>query len=81
MSTTAHVCITIDGQPVTLAATSSLASALGKLGSRISVGGQRRAPFCGMGVCFECRVTVNGQAHQRACQILPEPGMEVWRER
>jgi predicted molibdopterin-dependent oxidoreductase YjgC len=44
---------------------------------RNSVSGHARAPLCGMGVCMECRVTINGQAHQRSCQTLCESGMEV----
>ncbi len=36
---------------------------------RLSVTGEARAPLCGMGICFECRVTINGQAHSRSCQI------------
>ena len=34
---------------------------------RSSVGGELRGPVCGMGVCYECRVTIDGIAHQRAC--------------
>jgi sarcosine oxidase subunit alpha len=45
--------------------------------SRISATGERRAPVCGMGICFECRAVVNGVAHRRTCQILCEPGMTV----
>jgi sarcosine oxidase subunit alpha len=30
-----------------------------------------------MGICLECRVTINGQPHRRSCQTLCEPGMEV----
>jgi sarcosine oxidase subunit alpha len=30
-----------------------------------------------MGICFECRATVNGKQHTRTCQILCEPAMEV----
>jgi sarcosine oxidase subunit alpha len=44
---------------------------------RRSVTGEPRAPLCGMGVCYECRVTINGQAHARSCQIVCEDGMEV----
>jgi D-hydroxyproline dehydrogenase subunit gamma len=36
-----------------------------------------RGPLCGIGVCFECRVTLNGRAHERSCQLICEPGMEV----
>lgn len=44
---------------------------------RRSVTGEARGPLCGMGICFECRVTVNGLAHVRSCQVVCEPGMEV----
>ena len=44
---------------------------------RRSVTGQPRAPLCGMGICFECRVTINGRAHAKSCQIPCEEGMEV----
>ncbi len=44
---------------------------------RTSVTGEPRAAFCGMGICFECRVRINGNAHQRSCQILCAPGMDV----
>ncbi|MBB5019062.1 sarcosine oxidase subunit alpha [Chitinivorax tropicus] len=36
-----------------------------------------RQAFCGMGMCFECRVTINGLPHQRACQVWAEDGMEI----
>jgi len=45
--------------------------------TRQSVGGMARAPLCGMGVCQECRVTINGRQHQLACQTLCAPGMDV----
>lgn len=45
--------------------------------SRTSVSGEPRAPFCGMGTCFECRCEIDGEAHQRGCQVLCRPGMEI----
>jgi D-hydroxyproline dehydrogenase subunit gamma len=44
---------------------------------RRSVRGFMRGPVCGMGVCFECRATVNGRPHQRTCQLLCESDMQV----
>jgi hypothetical protein len=44
---------------------------------RRSVTGEARAPLCGMGICFECRVTINGQAHSRSCQIPVADGQNV----
>ena len=45
--------------------------------TRTSVSGDARAPLCGMGVCFECRVTVNGRPQTRACMMLIENNMDV----
>jgi sarcosine oxidase subunit alpha len=59
---------------------SSVAAAIlqsGKTHFRTSVSGQPRAPICGMGICYECRVTINGIHHQRSCLIPCELDMEV----
>jgi len=45
--------------------------------ARISVAGERRAPFCGMGICMECRATVDGVPHQRTCQLVCRDQMKV----
>lgn len=60
-------------QGTTVAAAVLLAGAV----ARISVAGEVRAPLCGMGTCFECRVTIDGVPHQRSCQILCRPGMQI----
>lgn len=44
---------------------------------RRSVGGEPRGPLCGMGICFECRATVDDLPHSRTCQIVCEQGMEI----
>ena len=44
--------------------------------SRSAVGGGRRAPFCGMGACQECRVLLDGR-RRLACQTVCQPGMRV----
>lgn len=71
----------LDGRPLSVAHGTSVAAALA-LGadgcSRTSVSGQRRAPLCGMGVCQECRVTIDGIAHQLACQTTCMPHMQVF---
>ena len=36
-----------------------------------------RCGFCGMGLCYECLVTINGRKNQRACMVAVEPNMEV----
>jgi NADPH-dependent 2,4-dienoyl-CoA reductase/sulfur reductase-like enzyme len=39
--------------------------------------GAPRGPFCGMGVCFDCLVTVDGRPSQRACLTKVAAGMDV----
>ncbi len=39
--------------------------------------GAPRSFFCGMGVCFDCLVEIDGRSNVRACQTLVKPGMEV----
>jgi len=45
--------------------------------TRHSVTGEPRGPLCGMGICFECRATIDEVPHQRSCQILCAEGMQV----
>ncbi|MBV9834077.1 MAG: (2Fe-2S)-binding protein, partial [Alphaproteobacteria bacterium] len=39
--------------------------------------GAPRGPYCGMGVCFDCLVTVDGRPNQRACLTKAAPGMQI----
>lgn len=71
--------IAINGRSLDVAEGTSVAAAIGLLGLpfRRSVGGAWRAPLCGMGVCFECRVRIDGVAQQRACMTSVREGMQV----
>jgi sarcosine oxidase subunit alpha len=75
--------ITIDDVAVECAVGTSVAAALLNRGGpaawhvRTSVTGLPRGPLCGMGVCFECRATIDGQPHERTCQLPVRAGMEV----
>lgn len=72
--------VTVDGRAVRVEPGTTVAAALLNVGVttfRRSVTGEARAPLCGMGICFECRVTVDGVAHQRACQTVCREGMTV----
>jgi D-hydroxyproline dehydrogenase subunit gamma len=73
------ICLTINGQPLRVEAGTSVAAAIltARAASRISPDGHARTPFCGMGICMECRATVNGVPQQPTCQMLCEPDMEV----
>lgn len=39
--------------------------------------GQPRAPYCLMGVCFECLMTIDGQPSVQACLVKVRPGMRI----
>jgi D-hydroxyproline dehydrogenase subunit gamma len=79
-----QVAVTVDGQALQVPAYTTVAAALalaggtrGIRGSRVSVTGEPRAMLCGMGVCQECRVTVDGRAHVLACQTVCRDGMTI----
>ena len=71
--------ITINGKPVPVAAGTSVAAAIMMANEpcRFSVLGEPRTPLCGMGICMECRATVNGVAQMRTCQLVCTPFMQV----
>ncbi len=75
------VTLDIEGITVTVAKGTSVAAAalLAGLSStrNTPVNGAPRAPYCFMGVCFECLMDIDGQANQRACQIIACEGMVV----
>ena len=72
--------IRVNGRTVSVPAGTVAAAAIALAGVtsfRSSVRGQPRGPICGMGICMECRATVNGQALRRTCLMVCEPGMEI----
>jgi len=74
------ITLTINKIATTVDDGTSVAAAIlnaGVKGFRTSVTGESRGPVCGMGVCFECRVTIDGVGHQRSCNIIAADGMEV----
>ena len=74
------VTIRLDGRSVAVPRGSTVAAALlgiGVASLRTSATGEPRGPLCGMGVCYECRVTIDGRAQERACMTLCREGMEV----
>jgi aerobic-type carbon monoxide dehydrogenase small subunit (CoxS/CutS family) len=75
-----RVLLTVDGMTVDVPAGAMVSAAVAMAGVsayRRSVSGEPRGPLCGMGICFECRVTIDGRAHCRSCQVVCQPGMEV----
>ena len=72
--------ILVDGRAIDADETATVAAAMWNAGLahfRTSVAGERRGPLCAMGICFECRVTIDGSPHRRACMETCAPGMRV----
>jgi sarcosine oxidase subunit alpha len=72
--------IRVNGKSVRVPSGTLVAAAIALAGIsafRRSVLGDPRGPLCGMGICMECRVKINGQQNCRSCLTLCEEGMEV----
>ncbi len=72
--------IVVDGRPIDAYEGETIAAALvasGVTTFRYGPDGSPRGLFCGMGICFECRMTVNGIPNVQTCITRAEPGMLV----
>ncbi|MEH6650864.1 MAG: (2Fe-2S)-binding protein [Motiliproteus sp.] len=71
----------VEGQVVTARAGESVAAAVLAAGlgptRTTAVSTSPRAPYCMMGVCFECLMVIDGQANTQGCMIPVVEGMEV----
>jgi predicted molibdopterin-dependent oxidoreductase YjgC len=76
--------VTVDGQPVVAYAGETVATVLIAAGlrpfRRTLLSGEPRALYCGMGVCFDCLVSLNGRLNVRACLTPVRPGDQVRRQ-
>jgi len=75
-----RVLLTVNGVKVEVPTGAMVSTAVAMAGVsayRRSVNGEPRGPLCGMGICFECRVTIDGRAHCRSCQVVCRQGMQV----
>ena len=81
----ARVSITVDGVDVEAVAGQTIAAALLTNGQRAfrlsSRSKEPRSIYCGMGVCFECLVTVNGRRNVRACVTPVREGQSIETQR
>ncbi len=72
---------TFDGRPVRFRPGQSLGAALTAAGIRswrtTRTGGRPRGLFCGIGVCFDCLLVVDGRPNERACLVPAATGMRV----
>ena len=81
MARGAKLTLLVNGKTFTAYQGESVHAALLAAGYRIlrktDHGGEPRGIFCGMGVCYDCLVTINGVPNQRACMTLVEDHMEI----
>jgi hypothetical protein len=72
--------VQVNNVPLQVPAGTSVAVAVFLAGAstfRTSIKGQPRAALCGMGICFECRLTIDGIANRRSCQIPVRQDMVI----
>jgi predicted molibdopterin-dependent oxidoreductase YjgC len=73
--------VTVDGHPFLALAGDSVAAVLlmsGRLACRSApVSGAPRGPFCLIGACFDCLVTIDGQPNRQACLVPVAPAMRI----
>jgi len=78
---TLSITVYIDGREVRVADGDSVSTALLCAGNlpvrRTSVTSAPRGIYCGMGVCFDCLVTIDGEGNRQACLTTAREGMTV----
>lgn len=76
--------IHFEDQPLTVRAHLNVAAALLETGigqfRETPVSASPRAPFCMMGVCFDCLLVIDGVANQQACMTKVRDGMKIERQ-
>lgn len=78
------VALNVEGQKITAYEGDSVAVALLSSGVGFAretpVTGTKRAPYCMMGVCFDCLVEIDGIPNQQGCMITVKDGMRISRQ-
>ena len=78
---TEKITFTFNGDEFTCESGLSIAAALIASDNRelrkTRFGNEARSIFCGIGICFDCVVVIDGVANQRSCLIEAKPGMKV----
>ncbi len=72
--------ITVDGRSVEAREGDSVAAAMLAAGitiCRTTVQGASRGPYCMMGACFDCLVTIDGVGNRQGCMVKVASGMRV----
>ena len=81
----ATVSVEVEGRTVVVPEGASAAAAvlLAGLSSlrETPVRGSERAPYCLMGVCFDCLADIDGMPNRQSCMVAARPGMRIRRQR
>jgi D-hydroxyproline dehydrogenase subunit gamma len=80
----ATVPVTVEGRDIRVPEGASAAAAMllaGLAATRETpVTGAPRAPYCLMGVCFDCLAEIDGAANRQSCMVAVRPGMAIRRQ-
>ncbi|RPI41787.1 MAG: (2Fe-2S)-binding protein, partial [Betaproteobacteria bacterium] len=78
------VTVTVNGEAVSVPRGFTAAAAMllhaGGATRTTPVSGQGRAPYCMMGVCFECLMQIDGEPNQQGCLVIVREGMRINRQ-
>jgi predicted molibdopterin-dependent oxidoreductase YjgC len=78
------VSLFVDGHPIGAAEGETVAAVLLRTPPHYArttqISGSRRAPYCMMGVCYDCLATVDGVRSTQTCMTLVQDGMRVERQ-
>jgi len=73
--------VTLNGQSIRVTQGISVAAMVLTQGLRCTretpVSNSKRAPFCMMGVCYDCLMVIDDKANQRACSVMVKDGMTI----
>jgi D-hydroxyproline dehydrogenase subunit gamma len=80
----ATIAVLVEGRTVHVPAGASAAAAVIMAGLRnireTPVEGSERAPYCMMGVCFDCLAEIDGVPNRQSCMVEARPGMRIRRQ-
>src|SRR5438046_10654158 len=81
----ATIAVEVEGQAVMVPRGASAAAAVLLAGlaaiRETAISGSGRAPYCMMGVCFDCLAEIDGIPNRQSCMVTAQPGMRIRRQR
>ncbi|HEY8873331.1 MAG TPA: (2Fe-2S)-binding protein [Stellaceae bacterium] len=84
-SAAATIAVEVEGRTVLVPDGASAAAAVLVAGLAsirdTPVGHSERAPYCMMGVCFDCLAEIDGVPNRQSCMVTARPGMRIRRQR